>query len=137
MKQIAKKIFTIFMMITFLVSSHAFAYYEHICLITKQKSLSFVPKTCVGTYVLSEESKTPEFKRASCCDLNFKVQKVDNAQQNHLFAPDFLACDSNFQLPSFVFSSIIIGERINKVLVSGDSSPPKKKLFIFHDQFLI
>ena len=137
MKQIAKKIFTIFMMLTILVSSHAFAYYEHICLITKQKSISFEPKTCAGKYVLSQESKTPELKRSSCCDLNFKVQKVDNAQQNHFFVPVFLAFELNFQIPSFVFSSIIIEEKEDKVFVSGNSSPPKKKLFIFHNQFLI
>jgi hypothetical protein len=137
MKQIAKKIFTVFMVLTVLVSSHAFAYYEHICLITNQKSLSFEPKTCAGKHVISKESKTPEIKRASCCDLNLKVQKVDKAQQNHLFTPVFVAFDLSFHRPSFVFSSIIIEEKKNIFFVSGNSSPPKKKLFIFHDQFLI
>lgn len=125
------------MVLTVLVSSHAFAYYEHICLITKQKTLSFEPKTCAGKYVVSEESKSPELKRASCCELSLKVQKVDNAQQNHLLAPVFVAFEGNFQNPSFVFSSIIIEEKKSKVFVSGNSSPPKKKLFILHDQFLI
>lgn len=137
MMQLAKKIFTIFMVLTVLVSSHAFAYYEHICLITKQKTLSFEPKTCAGKSVLSEESKTPELKRASCCELNLKVQKVDNAQQNHLLAPVFVIFEGNFKNPSFVFPSIILEEEKSVVLVSGNSSPPKEKLFILHDQFLI
>ena len=137
MKQMAKKIFTIFMVLTVMVSSHAFAYYEHICLITKQKTLSFEPKTCAGKYVITEESKSPELKRASCCELSFKVQKVDNAQQNHLFAPVFVSFEGYFQYTSFVFSSITIEEKKSKVFVSGNSSPPKKRLFILFDQFLI
>jgi hypothetical protein len=137
MKQMAKKIFTIFMVLTVMVSSHAFAYYEHICLITKQKILSFEPKTCAGKYVITEESKSPELKRASCCELSIKVQKVDNAQQNHLLAPVFVSFEGHFQYPSFVFSSIIIEKKKSKGFISGNSSPPKKRLFILFDQFLI
>jgi hypothetical protein len=137
MCQKAKKIFTIFMVLTVLVSSHAFAYYEHICLITNQKTLSFEPKSCAGKSSVSEESKTPQLKRASCCELNFKVQKVDTAQQNHLLAPVFVAFKGSFQNPIFVFLLIFSQEEKSLVFVSGNSSPPKKKLFILHDQFLI
>ncbi|MCP9756880.1 hypothetical protein EGI26_17075 [Lacihabitans sp. CCS-44] len=137
MRQKAKKIFTIFMVLTILVSSHAFAYYEHICLITKQKTVSFEPKTCTGKSVLSEESKTPQLKRSSCCEQSFKLQKVDNAQQNHLFAPVFIVFDDVFQTPNFVFSTIVLKKQKSIVFVSSNSSPPRKKLFILNDQFLI
>lgn len=125
------------MVLTVLVSSHAFAYYEHICLITKQKTLSFEPKNCAGKYVVSKESKTPELKQASCCELSFKVQKVDNAQKNHLVAPVFVAFEGSFQNPSFVFSTVVVKKQKSIVFVSSNSSPPRKKLFILNEQFLI
>ncbi len=137
MKEMIKKIFTIFMVLTVLVSSHAFAYYEHICLITNQKTLSFEPKTCAGKSFIYEESLTPELKRAYCCELNLKVQKLENAQQNHLLAPNFVAFEGDFQNLSFDFSSIIFEKIKSIIFVSGISSPPKKKLFILFDQFLI
>lgn len=125
------------MVLTILVSSHAFAYYEHICLITNQKTLSFEPKTCAGKSFISEDSISPEIKRAFCCELNIKVQKVDNAQQNHVLAPIFVTFEGDFQNISFVFPSIIIKEQKSSIFVSGNSSPPKEKLFILFDQFLI
>lgn len=137
MKQKLQKIFTVFMVLTILVSSHGFAYYEHICLITKQKTVSFEAKTCAGKFSVKQESKIPEFKKASCCELSFKVQKVDNAQQNHLTVPVFAYLEGSFQIPSFVFYTVDFAAEKSVVFVSSNSSPPKNKLFILHDQFLI
>lgn len=136
MRQKAKKIFTIFMVLTVLVSSHAFAYYEHICLITKQKTYSIDPETCAGKFI-PKESKTPEIKRPTCCELNLKVQKVDDGQQNHLKIPVFVAFEGLFELPIFVFSILVFDETKTSNFAFGNSSPPKPKLFILHDQFLI
>jgi hypothetical protein len=137
MKQKIQKIFTVFMVLTILVSSHAFAYYEHICLITKQKTLSFDAKTCAGKFTLKEESKTPEFKRSSCCELNLKVQKVDNAQQNHLHFPDFLVYDGQLNIPTFSLGVIeSFKEKTNNIAFTN-TSPPRLKLFILNAQFLI
>lgn len=108
MKQKLQKIFTVFMVLTILVSSHAFAYYEHICLITKKKTVSFEAKTCAGKFSLKQESKTPEFKRISCCELSFKVHKVDNAHQNHLTAPFVAYLEGSYQIPVFVFLTLIL-----------------------------
>ncbi|MCP9764603.1 HYC_CC_PP family protein [Lacihabitans soyangensis] len=137
MKQKLQKIFTVFMVLTILVSSHAFAYYEHICLITNQKTVSFEAKTCAGKFSVKQESKTPEFKKASCCELSFKVQKVDNAQQIHFTTPVFDYLEGSFQRPAFIFSVVDFAAEKSVVFVSSNSSPPKTKLFILHDQFLI
>ncbi|HLO44129.1 MAG TPA: hypothetical protein VK175_07345 [Leadbetterella sp.] len=137
MKQKLQKIFTVFMVLTILVSSHAFAYYEHICLITNHKTISFEAKTCAGKFTLREESKTPEFKRSSCCELSFKVQKLDNAHQNHYSLPVFAALEGSFQIPAFIFSNSGVSLEQSAVLAFTNSSPPKKKLFLFNDQFLI
>jgi hypothetical protein len=137
MKQKIQKIFTVFMVLTILVSSHAFAYYEHICLITKKKTISFEAKTCGGKFSIQQESKTPEFKRSSCCELSFKVQKIDNAQQNHLLSTVFAYLEGSFQIPNFDFLANDFSEEKSIVFLASNSSPPKKKLFILFDQFLI
>lgn len=137
MKQKAKKIFTVFMVLTVLVSSHAFAYYEHICLITKEKTYSFKPETCEGKIELPKESKTPEFKRTSCCDLNFKIQKVDNGQQNSVNIQVIGLVLEEFSMPKFCFNPTFSIVEHNSNYSFGNSSPPKQKLFILNDQFLI
>jgi hypothetical protein len=137
MMQKLKKIFTVFMVLTILVSSQSFAYYEHICLITKQKTISFEGQTCAGKFSHKQESKTPEFKRSSCCELNLKIQKVDNAHQNHLLIPVFDYLVESFQDPNLDFSCYNFSDKKSVISSAANSSPPKKKLFILNDQFLI
>lgn len=137
MRQKFKKIFTVFIVLTILVSSQSFAYYEHICLITKQKTISFEGQTCAGKFSHKQESKTPEFKRSSCCELNLKVQKVDNAQQNHLLSPVFDYWIESFQNSNLYFSCYNFSDKKPAIFIAANSSPPKKKLFLLNDQFLI
>jgi hypothetical protein len=137
MMQKLKKIFTVFMVLTILVSSHSFAYYEHICLITKERTLSFEGQTCAGKFFPKQESKTPELKRSSCCELSFKIQKVDSPHQNHLLNPFFDYCVESFQNSNFVFSCYNFSDKKSAIFIAENSSPPKKKLFLLHDQFLI
>lgn len=76
----AKKIFTIYMVLTILVSSNTFAYYEHVCLLTKVKSLSLRPNSCAGTNSeKNAEDFSPHFQKKACCDLNLVVKKIDQS----------------------------------------------------------
>ena len=136
MKQKLQKIFTVFMVLTILVSSHAFAYYEHICLLTRVKTYSIEPKTCAGKG-FPKESKSASFKRPSCCELHLKVLKVDNGLQNQIKIP--VQNQQYFCLDFPVFDFTFLAPNIQKVqnFVFSNSSPPKQKLFVLYDQFLI
>jgi hypothetical protein len=90
------------MFLTILVSSQSFAYYEHICLITKQKTISFEGQTCAGKLSHKQESKTPEFKRSSCCELNLKD------------------CDGSCLLS--ILSDIVYSELSCMVIINNDDS---------------
>ena len=73
----AKKIFTIYMVLTILVSSNTFAYYEHVCLLTKVKSLSLRPNSCAGTNSeKNAEDFSPHFQKKSV--LRFKSGSKKN-----------------------------------------------------------
>jgi hypothetical protein len=131
-----KKICTIFMVFTILVSTHAFAYYEHTCLITKHKSYSLEPKTCAGKG-FPEESKTAEIKRSSCCELNLKIQKVDDGLKNILcFSVNSPLAILNtvfvFENPEFQ-----IHKEASLSLFFTNNSPPSQKVYIQNQQFLI
>lgn len=132
----AKKIFTVFMVLAVLVSTHAFAYYEHTCLITKHKNYSLEPKTCAGKG-FPKESKTAEIKKSSCCELNLKIQKVDDGLKNilsfSLNAPlAILNAAIVFEFPEFQ-----IQKETSLSLFFTNSSPPNQKVYIKNQQFLI
>jgi hypothetical protein len=131
-----KKICTLFMVFAILVSTHAFAYYEHTCLITKHKSYSLDPKTCAGNG-FPKESKTAEIKRSSCCELNLKIQKVDDGIKNIL--------SFSINLPLAILNTVFVFEilefQIHKEsslsLFFTNNSPPYQKVYIQNQQFLI
>ena len=132
----AKKTFTLFMVFTILVSTHAFAYYEHTCLITKHKSYSLEPKTCAGKG-FPKENKTAEIKRSSCCELNLKIQKVDDGLKNILR----FSINSPLAILNEVFVFEILEFQIQKhaslSLFFENTSPPSQKVYIQNQQFLI
>lgn len=121
----AKKIFTMYMVLTILVSSNTFAYYEHICLLTKVKSLSFEPKTCVSpSGKKTTEDFVPHFQKKTCCDLNLVVKKIDQSGFHNF---NFDSSSINFfgflLIPSVVFNISPVYLLI-QTLGYANTSPP-------------
>lgn len=138
MKQNLKRILALSMALTVLVSSHSFAYFEHLCTITKIKTLSFHLETCAGDSVEAAPSNVSTIKKSICCEISFKVNHADNAvQQNYNlgFAP-FVA--SLVVVPEFRFEPKLIALAQEPALNHGDSSPPLLvPIYILNEQFII
>ena len=128
------------MVLTILVSSNTFAYYEHICLLTKTKSLSLQPATCAG----SASNKTSEdykahFQKKTCCDLNLVVKKID---QSNLHNFNFDTSSNNIfdiiSIPSVLFKSLY-DYLLKETLGFANTSPPfiLEKVYLFIAVFRI
>lgn len=138
MKQKLKKILALSMALTVLVSSHSFAWFEHLCTLTKTKKVSFHLETCAGDLVEATPSNATSLKKGSCCEITFKVNKADNAVQptfNLAFSP-FVAEEVFFPVYRFEPEVQILSEK--PVLNHGDSSPPLLlPLYLLNEQFII
>lgn len=142
MKNRIKNIFTLYMVFAVLASSHAYAYYEHLCLFTKITTVSLSPKDCSGeeppVKSQKENDETTHFEKKSCCELSVGFKKVDDSQ-NHIsflglsfFDLAFINNQNfNFQPELLVFSA--------NDLHFGDSSPPflSQKTYISNCTYLI
>jgi hypothetical protein len=138
MKQNLKKILALTMALTVLVSSHSFAYFEHLCTITKVKTLSFHLETCAGDFVEATPSDAASIKKSVCCEISYKVNQADNAVQqnfNLAFAP-FLA--ELVAIPHFKFEQPLIVLAQEPALNHGDSSPPLLvPIYLLNEQFIL
>lgn len=138
MTQKLKKILAFSMALTVLVSSHSFAWFEHLCTITQTKKLSFHLETCVGDQVEATPSHAVNLKKAVCCEITYKVNKANNAVQpafNLAFSP-FAA--EEIILPVFRFEPEIEVLSREPAFNHGDSSPPHSlPLYLLNEQFII
>jgi hypothetical protein len=138
MKQSLKKILALSMALTVLVSSHSFAYFEHLCTITNIKTLSFQLETCAGDVVESPPSHSSTLKKSICCDISLKINQADNAVQQSFnlgFAP-FLADIVCF--PDFCFETPNLALAEEPALNHGDSSPPLTvSIYLLNEQFIL
>ncbi|MCD8539528.1 MAG: hypothetical protein LRY55_06990 [Leadbetterella sp.] len=138
MAQKFKKILAFSMALTVLVSSHSFAYFEHLCTITQTKKLSFHLETCAGDVVEATPSNATTLHKGACCEITYKVNKADNAVQhtfNLAFSP-FWAEEIAFPVFEFQPETTILSER--PALNHGDSSPPLLlPLYLLNEQFII
>lgn len=126
------------MALTVLVSSHSFAYFEHLCTITKIKTLSFHLETCAGDTVEAAPSNVSTIKKSICCEISFKVNQADNAVQqnfNLAFSP-FIADVVSF--PEFRFEPVFQTLAQEPKLNHSDSSPPLPvPIYILNEQFIL
>jgi len=126
------------MALTVLVSSHSFAYFEHLCTITKTKTLSFDLETCAGDLVQATASQALTLKKGVCCEISYKVNKADNAvQQVHgfVFIPSVA---EEMVLPEFIFGPEVSLLSEEPVFGHSDSSPPLSlPLYLLNEQFII
>ena len=72
MAQKLKKILAFTLALTVLVSSHSFAWFEHLCTITKTKTLSFDLETCAGDLVEATPSNALTLKKGACCEITLR-----------------------------------------------------------------
>jgi hypothetical protein len=122
MIQSLKKIVALSMALTVLVSSHSFAYFEHLCTITNIKKVSFVPETCAGEFKEAEFSDLPTLKKGTCCEISYKVNKAHTAVQEKVPSAPVFALVYNF--PVFKFSEVGTAPTTSSGYTFGDSSPP-------------
>ncbi|MBX2954011.1 MAG: hypothetical protein KF870_16030 [Leadbetterella sp.] len=126
------------MALTVLVSSHSFAWFEHLCTITKTKTLSFHLETCAGDRVDATPSDAVTLKKGVCCEVTYKVNKAANAVQptfNLAFSP-FIA--EEISIPVFRFEPEAVVLSQEPVLHHSDSSPPLLlPLYLLNEQFII
>jgi hypothetical protein len=131
-----KKYFTLLMVLAIFANSHTYAFYEHICLITKIRTISLKPSTCDDSEKDKAQSEDIQFSKKTCCDVNTIVNvSPDNDTAHH---PSFHFVSSIFTvIPDFEFQSFV--EQSLAVLYAGDTSPPfiKSKLFILLEVFRI
>jgi len=134
-----KKTLAISLALTVLVSSHSFAWFEHLCTITKIKKLSFDVESCFG-----EATQTPPLqqhttlKKGSCCEITLKVNKANTAvQQNFGPAYTFLVAEEPV-VPAFTFEPVTETLAEEPAFSHGDSSPPRLlPLYLLNEQFII
>lgn len=126
------------MALTVLVSSHSFAWFEHICTLTQTKKLSFHLETCAGDLVDATPSNAVTLKKAVCCEVTYKVNKAGNAVQptfNLAFSP-LLAEEISFPVFKFEPERAVLSQE--PVFNHGDSSPPLLlPLYLLNEQFII
>lgn len=124
------------MVLAIFANSHTYAFYEHICLITKIRTISLKPTSCDEPDKNQTKSESTQFSKKTCCDINTIVNvSPDNDTANH---PNFYFISGIFStIPNFVFHYFSFPNL--KLLHSGDTSPPfiKSKLFIFLAVFRI
>ncbi len=113
MIQSLKKIVALSMALTVLVSSHSFAYFEHLCTLTNIKKVSFSPETCAG-----------EFKEADFSDLATLKNKAQTAVQEKISAAPVFALLQ--EVPVFEFPELASSPLSAPSYAFGDSSPPRK-----------
>jgi hypothetical protein len=133
MKNAFKKIFTIFMTLAVLVSSHTFAYYEHVCLLSKEKTFSLEPISCAGQNEESvPESAQPQLNIKTCCDLNLVLKAGQlTSNQDLIFSPSFLTYF--FVIPSsFIFSVVGFLSSERYTFKKATTSPP----FIIFEKYI-
>lgn len=133
-----KKIVALTMALTIIVSSHSFAYFEHLCTITKIKTLSFHLETCAGDFVEATPTDAATIKKSVCCEISFKVNKANTAVQqsyNLAFSP-FIA--EVLVFPEFKFEPVFIALAEESFLNHSDTSPPLGvPLYLLNEQFII
>lgn len=124
------------MALTILVSSHSFAYYEHLCTITKLKKVSFEPESCYGKLSVHEIHEQNSFKKVTCCEISFKVNKGHTAVQSSFNLMPFVAVE--MQLQEFQFHCPTLISEKSEVLVYSNSSPPTTiPLFIKYRKLIL
>lgn len=130
------------MVFAVLASSHAYAYYEHLCLFTKIKTVSLSPKDCRGeepeSAPINKEDHTTHFEKKSCCELSVGFKKVDDSQNHISFIGLSVSDLAIFNNKNFNFQPELIGFSAN-ILHFGDSSPPflSQKTYISNCTYLI
>lgn len=127
------------MVLAVLASSHSFAYFEHLCTVTKVKTFSFNLETCAGDYLPAQDiSDLPSISKGDCCDIDYKVNQADNAvQQNFdLKVNSFLAEEISFF--TFNFESKVMVLAQEPALNHSNTSPPlKQAIYILNQQFIL
>lgn len=125
----------VFMALVILISSHAYAYYKHTCLITQKESISLKLKTCFGNFIPEKETAS-KFKKASCCKIEHLIKKVDN--RDNAQSLDF-TFSGYFVIPEFGYQFLNFSYLVSQKAVHyfSDSSPPLFRLFIRYCVFLI
>lgn len=133
-----KRILAFTMALTVLVSSHSFAYFEHLCTITQKKTLSFHLETCAGDFIEATPSEIPTLKKSVCCEIEFKVNKANSAVQlNYNIAFEAMAMEV-VDFPAFKFEAFYGNLSQEPVLNYGDSSPPLYlPIYLLNEQFII
>lgn len=134
-----KQILAFTMALTVLVSSHSFAYFEHLCTITKVKKLSFDLESCAGDLVETPPpSEAFTLKKGTCCKITFKVNKADNAVQQAVNLAVNPLVAEEITIPVFKFEPEVKGLSEEPVFGHGDTSPPPSlPLYLLNEQFII
>ncbi len=133
-----RQILALTMALTVLVSSHSFAYFEHLCTLTKVKKLSFDLVSCAGDLVETPPTEALTLKKGTCCKITFKVNKADNAvQQAGNLAVNPLVAEE-ITIPVFTFEPEVRTLSEEPVFGHGDSSPPPSlPLYLLNEQFIL
>lgn len=124
MIQSLKKIVALSMALTVLVSSHSFAYFEHLCTLTNIKKVSFSPETCAGEFKEADFSDLATLKKGTCCEISYKVNKAQTAVQEKISAAPVFALLQ--EVPVFEFPELASSPLSAPSYAFGDSSPPRK-----------
>lgn len=136
MKQAFKKIVAMVLLLTVFVSTHSFAYFEHVCTITNEKSYSFDLKTCAGDMDEAVPSSLPEFKKDDCCKIQYKVNKPGKIIQTMVQVLAIAVAVP--QVFSFEFNPQFALVQEKSVFNFSNSSPPHSKpIYILNQQFII
>lgn len=138
MKNRFHKVFALVLVLTLFVSSHSFAYFEHLCFLTQQKTLSFGVDLCEGESQSSDESTGSESIKTKCCEIKVKYNHSGNAVKNHYQVNTFLAAVADLPYNNFIFKFCL--EVINeKQLCISAHSPPysKNPIYLLNNVFII
>ena len=137
MVQKFKKILALGLTLTVLVSSHSFAWFEHLCTLTQVKKLSFALESCAGTPVETPPAHTT-LKKGTCCKITVKVNKANSAVQQSVNLAGITWVTDEITVPVFTFNALTALRSEKQIMGYADASPPPAlPLYLLNEQFII
>lgn len=144
MLKFLKKILALTMALMVFVSSHSFAYFEHLCTITFKKTLTTDLETCLSDFLDEEDLEflfdppgdIPSFNKSTCCEIDYKSHQagtyIHQNVDNSAVSPELLPAQT------FYLTQVIIIEEKSSQPLYTDSSPPRvTPLHILNQIFII
>lgn len=139
-----KKILALTMVLMIFISSHSFAYFEHLCTVTYKKTLSLDLETCLSNYISDEDledlstppTDVPAFQKNICCEVDLKTHQAGNFYIQKVNLANQVLAENT--IPVFNFSSkVMLDKEVLPLIYANTSPPPLIPIYLMQQVFII